>query len=58
VDFLVKWIRPDGEIFKETVWKGRVLTGLCSFISDLAIDDYKLRDERKEVTENIKWLFG
>lgn len=51
VDFLVKWIRPDGEIFKETVWKGRVSTGLCSFMSDLAIDDYKLRDEKKEVTE-------
>ena len=49
VNFLVKWIRPDGMLFKETTWRGRISAGLCSFMSDLAIDDYKLRDGKEEI---------
>lgn len=51
INFIVIWLRPDGMLFKETTWKGYVSAGLCSFMSDLAIDDYELRDERKEVDE-------
>ena len=40
-------------LFKETTWRGRISAGLCSFMSDLAIDDYKLRDEKVEVDEPI-----
>ena len=52
INFLVKWIKPDGQPFNETAWKGRISPGLCSFMSSLAIDDYELRDEMKEVTES------
>jgi len=51
VNFLVKWLRPDGMLFKETTWRGRISAGLCSFMSDLAIDDYKLRDGKEEIDE-------
>lgn len=49
VNFLVKWIRPDGELFKETAWRGRVSAGLCSFMSDLAISDYEEKDVKEMV---------
>ena len=49
VNFLVKWIRPDGMLFKETIWRGRISAGLCSFMSDLAISDYKARDVKESV---------
>lgn len=52
IDFIVIWLSPDGMLFKETAWKGNVSAGLCSFMSSLAIDDYELRDEMKEVTES------
>jgi len=51
IDFMVIWLNPDGMSFKETVWKGNIPSGLCSFMSSLAIDDDERRDETKEVTE-------
>jgi len=51
INFTVVWLRPDGMLFKETAWKGYVSAGLCSFMSNLVIDDYELRDEMKEVDE-------
>ncbi len=48
-EFRVTWIRPDGELFKENVWSGTVSSGLCSFMSDLSIEDCNQRDERKEI---------
>jgi len=52
IDFIVIWLNPDGMPFKETAWKGNIPAGLCSFMSSLAIDDYEMRDEIKEVTES------
>jgi len=52
IDFTVIWLNPDGMPFKETAWKGNIPAGLCSFMSGLAIDDYEMRDEIKEVTES------
>jgi len=49
VNFLVKWIRPDGILFKETTWRGHISAGLCSFMSDLAISDYKERAVKESV---------
>ncbi|MEA2022161.1 MAG: zf-HC2 domain-containing protein [Candidatus Caldatribacteriota bacterium] len=49
VNFLVKWIKPNGHPFKEVVWKGRISAGLCSFMSDLDINDYKERNVRESV---------
>jgi len=49
INFLVKWIRPDGQPFNETVWKGRISPGLCSFMSDLDVSNYKERN----VNENV-----
>ena len=52
INFTVIWLTPDGMPFKETAWKGNIPAGLCSFMSSLAIDDYELRDEMKEVTKS------
>jgi hypothetical protein len=52
IDFMVIWLNPDGMAFKETAWKGNIPAGLCSFMSGLAIDDYEMRDEIKEITES------
>lgn len=49
VNFLVKWIRPDGQPFNETVWKGRISAGLCSFMSDLDISN----DKERNVNESV-----
>jgi len=49
VNFLVKWIKPDGQFFKETEWKGRISAGLCSFMSDLDISDYEERNVNESV---------
>ncbi len=49
VSLLVKWIKPDGELFKETLWKGSISAGLCSFMSDLYIRDR----EKREIMEPL-----
>jgi hypothetical protein len=49
INFLVKWIRPDGQPFNETVWKGHISPGLCSFMSDLDISN----DKERNVNENV-----
>ena len=49
VNFSVKWIRPDGQPFNETGWKGRISPGLCSFMSDLDISN----DKEKNVNESV-----
>jgi hypothetical protein len=49
VNFLVKWIRPDGQPFNETAWKGRISAGLCSFMSNLDISNYNERNVNESV---------
>jgi len=49
INFLVKWIRPDGQPFNETAWEGRISAGLCSFMSNLDISNYNERNVSESV---------